>query len=106
MRRLLVVLVCVLALAPSAQARTSMESRGARQAICSTFGRYCAQAIRVASCESHLYVYARNGQYLGMFQMGTYARARYGHSWDVWGQARAAYRYFLSSGWSPWSCHP
>lgn len=77
-------------------------------AICTTFGSYCSQALRVARCESGYSVWARNGQYLGLFQMGTYARARYGHSNNAWGQARAAYRYFIASGrdWSPWSCKP
>jgi len=37
-----------------------------------------------------------------------YARARFGHSWNAWGQARAAYRYFRASGsnWGPWACKP
>lgn len=73
------------------------------------FGRYYgSQAVRVARCESGLSVWARNGQYLGLFQMGAYARARYGHAWNPWAQARAARRYFVDSGrdWSPWSCKP
>lgn len=77
-------------------------------AICSVFGGYCSQAISVARCESGLSVYASNGQYLGLFQMGTYARSRYGHSYTAYGQARAAYGYFRDSGysWAPWSCKP
>jgi len=76
--------------------------------VCTVFGRYCVQAIRVASCESGLNIWARNGQYLGLFQMGGYARSRYGHGNSAWVQARAAYRYFIDSGrdWSPWSCKP
>lgn len=86
-------------------------SRGAAIfAIKAVFGRYGAQAVRVAGCETgYTYsVWARNGQYLGLFQMGSYARGKYGHSWSAWGQARAAYRYFVDSGrdWSPWSCKP
>jgi hypothetical protein len=81
-----------------------------KRAICSVFGRHCSQALRVAYCETGgtYSVYARNGQYLGLFQMGSYARARYGHSWNAWGQAQAAYRYFVASGrdWSPWACKP
>jgi hypothetical protein len=78
------------------------------RAICTTFGRYCSQALRVAGCESGLSIWAKNGQYLGLFQMGSYARARYGHGSNPWAQARAAYHYFLDSGqdWSPWSCKP
>ncbi len=76
--------------------------------ICKVFGPHCQQAIRVARCESGLTIGATNGQYLGLFQMGSYARSKYGHSWNPWGQARAAYRYFVDSGkdWSPWSCKP
>jgi hypothetical protein len=36
--------------------------------------------------------------------MGGYARARYGHSFNIWGQAAAAFRYYRAAGWSPWSC--
>lgn len=79
-----------------------------KKAICGVFGAYCSQALRVAFCESGYNVWARNGQYLGLFQMGYTERKVYGHSWDAWGQARAAYRYFVASGrdWSPWSCRP
>jgi hypothetical protein len=80
------------------------------------FGSYAWQAKRVAACESgdtdgdlspHA-VRATNGQYLGMFQMGDYARSRYGHGYTPLAQARAAYAYFVASGrdWSPWSCKP
>jgi len=72
------------------------------------FGSYGDQAVAVAQCESGLSVYAQNGQYLGLFQMGEYARSRYGHSWDALGQSRSAYAYFVDSGsdWSPWQCRP
>lgn len=78
------------------------------EVICKVFGPYCSQALEVADCESGFYVWASNGQYLGLFQMGDYARGRYGHASHAWGQARAAYRYFVDSGrdWSPWACKP
>ena len=78
------------------------------RAICQVFGPYCSQALRVAWCESRYQTTARNGSYLGLFQMGSYARARYGHGADAWTQARAAYRYFRDAGysWSPWACKP
>ncbi len=87
---------------------SSSSGGSVENAICVTFGNYCSQAVSVARCESELNVGASNGQYLGLFQMGEYARSRYGHSWDAWGQARAAYRYFRDSGysWSPWTCQP
>jgi hypothetical protein len=78
------------------------------EAILHVFGPYGAEALRVASCESGRGVNASNGQYLGMFQMGSYARARYGHGYTPLVQAKAAYAYFVDSGrdWSPWSCKP
>lgn len=77
-------------------------------AIQMVFGSYASQALAVARCESGLSVWATNGQYLGLFQMGSYARAAYGHSNTALGQARAAYNYFVASGrnWSPWECKP
>jgi hypothetical protein len=64
------------------------------------------QAVRVAKCESgwSLSVYAGNGQYLGMFQFGSFARSAYGFGWSPWAQSAAAYRYYQAAGWSPWSC--
>lgn len=79
-------------------------------AIRYVFGPYGDQAVRVSSCETGgtFHVGAQNGQYLGLFQMGEFARSTYGHSGTPIGQARAAYRYFVASGrdWSPWSCKP
>src|SRR5262245_13877537 len=99
-------LVAATALVLPAPAEASWEQH--RKAVCHYFGSYCEQARRVIRCESGYSVWARNGQYLGLFQMGSYARARYGHGTNAWAQARAAYRYFVASGrdWSPWSCKP
>ena len=79
-----------------------------RVAICDVFGRYCDQALAVARCESHLQTAARNGQYLGLFQMGYYERQLFGHGRTARQQAKAAHAYFVNSGrdWSPWSCKP
>jgi hypothetical protein len=75
-------------------------------AICEVFGRYCHQALAVAWCESGHQTTARNGQYLGLFQMGDYARQIAGHGDSAYEQSRSAYRFFVLSGrdWSPWSC--
>lgn len=72
------------------------------------FGGHADEALRVAWCESKWHTGAENGQYMGLFQMGSGERARYGHSASALGQARSAYRYFVASGldWSPWSCKP
>ncbi len=76
-------------------------------AIQYVFGPYAAQAYRVSSCEGTS-VWSQNGQYLGIFQMGSFARSLYGHGSTYLAQAWAAYRYFVASGrdWSPWSCKP
>jgi hypothetical protein len=78
------------------------------RAIRLVFGPYANQALTVAYCESRLSVWARNGQYLGLFQMGDYARSRYGHGTTPLEQAHSAYLYFVDSGrdWSPWECKP
>jgi hypothetical protein len=84
-------------------------------AFCGKSNSYCgasSEAWSVARCETGgtMSVWANNGQYLGLFQMGSYARAAYGHSANPWGQARAAHRYYVASGrdWSPWDprCRP
>ena len=77
-----------------------------KAAICAVFGDHCQEAVAVASCESHLSTSAQNGQYLGLFQMGSYERRLFGHGATAHAQAVAAHRYFVRSGrdWSPWSC--
>ena len=76
--------------------------------ICRVFGSYCREALAVSRCESGLSTTAQNGQYLGLFQMGTTARRLYGHGPTALEQAKAALRYFVDSGhgWGPWSCKP
>lgn len=79
-----------------------------RLEICDVFGRYCEQAVAVAWCESRLQTTAQNGQYLGLFQMGSSERRLFGHGRTAQQQASAAHKYFVDSGqdWSPWSCKP
>ena len=90
--------------------RTYVELQEPRNAICHVFGGYCTEALAVSRCESgHSHsVNAHNGQYLGMFQMGSSEREKYGHGNTPLEQAVAAYAYFVDSGkdWSPWSCKP
>jgi hypothetical protein len=96
--------------------RRAMERRDARRlaslppkaAICTVFGPHCRQALAVAWCESRFDPEARNGQYLGLFQMGNYARTRFGHGPTPHAQSQAAHAYFVESGrtWGPWSCKP
>jgi len=100
--------VLVLLVTPVAQgANKGYQERNAA-VIHKVFGKYGSQAVRVSRCESGLTIGAENGQYLGLFQMGSWERSTYGHGWNPWAQARAAWRYFVASGkdWSPWSCKP
>ncbi len=92
----------------AAQRRLMALTASPAKAICHVFGDYCGQALRVARCESGYQTTAQNGQYLGIFQMGSSERQLYGHGETALEQARAAYRYFVRSGrdWSPWSCKP
>ena len=104
-----ILLAFVLFAAPataSPDGRIARQQAAAKVAICKTFGEYCQEALNVSWCESKWYVWAQNGQYLGIFQMGSSERAKYGHGPGAWAQARAARRYFIASGrdWSPWSC--
>jgi hypothetical protein len=77
-----------------------------KEAICNVFGSYCQEALAVAWCESRHRTRAQNGQYLGLFQMGSYERRLFGHGATARSQAVAAHRYFVRSGrdWSPWAC--
>ena len=98
------------ALARHATARrlAAVEATSPRNVICRVFGGYCRQALAVSRCESGLQTDAQNGQYLGLFQMGSSERRLFGHGPSAADQARAAHRYFVTSGrdWSPWSCKP
>ena len=98
----------VRALRAEVQARETrrLASLPPRKAICSVFGSRCDEAISIARCESRLSTAAQNGQYLGLFQMGSHERSLFGHGRTAHAQAKAAHRYFLRSGrdWSPWSC--
>jgi hypothetical protein len=88
-----------------------LERIPARMAIRLVFGPYAGQALAVSSCETGgtYSTSATNGQYLGLFQMGSNERATYeaGYSTPL-EQALAAYVYFVVTGrdWSPWQCKP
>lgn len=73
--------------------------------------RYCNhgdEAYRVSDCETgHTFsVWASNGQYLGIFQMGSNERRKYGYGVSPWDQAKGAHNYYLRAGWAPWECKP
>ena len=98
--------VAVLRLKVRARAKRKLASLPPKAAICNVFGSHCQEALAVARCESRLRTTAQNGQYLGLFQMGSYERQLFGHGATAHDQALAAHRYFVRSGrdWSPWSC--
>lgn len=76
-----------------------------QQIICRVFGSQCAMALRVAYRESRYSIHAINGQYYGLFQMGSSERSHFatiGYS-TAYEQTVAAHNYYLVSGWSPWS---
>jgi len=99
-----------LALARRAKGRhlAAVEASTPRSVICRVFGDHCQEAVAVSRCESGLRTDAQNGQYLGLFQMGSNERRIFGHGPSAIEQATAAHRYFVASGsdWSPWSCKP
>jgi hypothetical protein len=74
--------------------------------------RYCSpghEAYRVSHCETGgtFSVWATNGQYLGIFQMGYHERMTYGYGRSPWDQAKGAHKYYVKAGgWGPWSCKP
>jgi hypothetical protein len=76
-----------------------------RRAVYAVWGFEAPAAMRVAACETGRTwnVWATNGQYWGVFQMGSHERATYGFAWNVWEQARGAHRYWSRAGWSPWA---
>jgi hypothetical protein len=85
--------------------RAATESKPVGLTICQVFpDKVCANAMRVAWCESRFQTDARNGQYRGIFQMGAWERKKFGHGSTALEQARAAYRYWKISGWHPWAC--
>jgi len=99
----------------TAQARKSrVHHLSPQRVICLVFKSHCSDALRVSYCESRFDVYAQNGQYKGLFQMGSNERATYDrrgkryNRFTAWDESIAAHRYFVASGedWSPWSCKP
>jgi hypothetical protein len=86
--------------------RSVTSPAGVPGLICRVFGSACSEAISVARCESGFSITAANGQYLGIFQMGSSERARFatlGYS-TAYAQIVAAHNYYLVSGWAPWAC--
>lgn len=106
-RALLFALVTVAVWVAVADAKAKREP--VQVTICRVFGPHCYEALRVSWCESRWHTWARNGSYLGLFQVSEHWR----RTVPGWGptplqQARHAYRVFLKTGanWSHWECSP
>lgn len=69
-----------------------------------------AEMRAVGTCESHLWPFATNGQYAGVFQLSTRHREDpiFTHvPWqDAYAQASHVARYVAAHGWSEWQCTP
>ncbi len=104
----------LVAFAVASQSVGSVTHRSAHPsiAVCTVFGKHCLEALKIVDCETggSFSTHARNGQYLGLLQLGAWERRHFAHGryTTAWDQARAGYRYFTASGydWSPWSCRP
>ena len=86
----------------------AVQAATPRNVICRVFADRCQEALAVSRCESGWRTDAQNGQYLGLFQMGSNERRIFGHGPSAVEQAVAAHKYFIASGsnWGPWSCKP
>lgn len=103
----------------------ALTKKAINWAFCSRSYKPCAlgkEAVVVAGCETgQTYsVWSTNGQYKGLFQMGTGERRDYGLSkgWmgignNPWDQALSGYNMYmktkgedLSRPWHRWSCRP
>lgn len=71
-----------------------------------SFGRSWRDAAVVSWKEGSWHWWARNGQYLGTFQLGSAERAAHGHGNTLAAQARAAASLWRDRGWHPWECQP
>jgi hypothetical protein len=75
------------------------------------YGVSYGQLHAVSGCESNHYVFARNGQYRGLFQEGPmFERGPFGRAgfsvWDPVANALTAASVVSRQGWRQWSCRP
>ena len=74
------------------------------------YGVSATEMRTVANCESHLWPFATNGQYLGVFQLGATHRTDPIFDqvpWmDAYAQASHVARFIKAHGWSQWQCSP
>lgn len=119
-RALVVALVAIVGTAPAARAHlrddvnVDVRRKNARRTArvihdVFTHRKKAHQAQKVVGCESgfRVRVKSSNGEYWGLFQMGSGARDAYDWGWTRRKQTRAAHEYYLDAGWDPWAyCAP
>lgn len=68
--------------------------------------RYRSEAYQVAGCETGgtYDTHAQSGDYLGLWQQGTWQRTKFGFGWTALAQARSAWRAFKNNGFC-WTCN-
>lgn len=81
-----------------------LSTQQIEQGIRDVFGAAGEKAVQVARCESELKTTAKNGLFLGLFQLGKNERIDYGDGKDALSQINAAYQLYLARGWQPWQC--
>ena len=92
--------------------RKNSEEMSIPEMIKAVFGNRSGEALRVASCESRYDPNARNGSYVGVFQI--HHRT---HAWriekvggkdlyDPLTNVRVAHSLMTDKGWGPWTCSP
>lgn len=90
-----------------AELRRSTSPSVVPRLICVVFGpAECSEGRRIAWGESRDETWAANGQYLGLFQLGSGERASYatiGYS-SAYQQIVAAHNLYRARGWEPWTC--
>lgn len=74
--------------------------------ICRVFGSVCGAARSIAWTESRYRTWAKNGQYLGIFQMGSSERETYDTLpyTTAYNQIVDAHNMYLARGFEPWYC--
>ena len=108
MRKLATTTALCLAITGTVEAAQASDSRTlyqqAQRAVCYYFKNNCTTAMRIVKCETggSYTPWSSNGQYQGIFQMGSQERATYGDGNNVWAQAKAAFAYFRVAGFGPW----
>jgi hypothetical protein len=114
---LMIAVMVALVWAARADAHWQPGRHNTIHAIQLNFGSHWRDAVDVSHCEAGAFQWqvrgrpwtSANGQYKGLFQMGDWARDKFGHGPGPWAQAKAAAKNFRSNGsrWGgQWGCSP